>query len=307
MPVSPTYPGVYIEEVASGVRTITGVPTSITAFVGISARGPVSDPVFVNSYADYERTFGRLGADNPMAYSVFQYYQNGGSQAVVVRIAAGDATSSTIALDTGAGPDVVLRASSSGAWGGQLRARVDYADTSGTDYNLTVRDVATGEQERYVKVSLDPASPRRLDRMLESSALVSSTGALDQRPVAHNDPTAVGADPLNPPPGGGTNTFTPAAGGGAGTAVGDADIIGSEAAKTGMYQLLKADIFNILVFPPLGVTELVTTTDGDPLLVSNAVLSQALALCYGRRAMLVVDSPAAWPPLGRPCRALSQA
>jgi phage tail sheath protein FI len=293
MPVSPTYPGVYIEEVASGVRTITGVPTSITAFVGVSARGPVSDPVFVNSYADYERTFGRLGPGNPMAYSVFQYYQNGGSQAVIVRIAAGDAGAATVALDTGAGPDVVLTASSSGAWGGQLRARVDYADASGTDYNLTVRDMATGEQERYVKVSLDPNSNRRLDRMLESSALVTSTGALDQRPVAHPDPATPGADPLNPG-GGVTNTYTQATPGAVGSAIGDGDFIGSEAGKTGIYQLLKTDIFNILVFPPLGVTELVTTTDGDPQLVSNAVLSQALTLCYARRAMLVVDSPAAW-------------
>ena len=290
MPVSPTYPGVYIEEVASGVRTITGVPTSITAFVGVSARGPVSDPVFVNSYADYERTFGRLGADNPMAYSVFQYYQNGGSQAIIVRISGAGADPSTITLDNG----VAFAATSSGTWGNQLRARVDYADASGTDWNLTVRDMATGEQERYVKISLDPNSNRRLDRMLDSSALIRSTGAIDARPTAHNNPTAVGADPLNPPPGGGTNTFTQGTAGDAGSAVGDADILGSEASKTGIYQLLKTDIFNILVFPPLGVTELVTTTDGDPQLVSNAVLSQALALCYSRRAMLVVDSPAAW-------------
>ncbi|HYY98354.1 MAG TPA: hypothetical protein VE642_07180, partial [Pyrinomonadaceae bacterium] len=82
MPVSPTYPGVYIEEVASGVRTITGVPTSITAFVGVAARGPAGEPVFINSYADYERNFGGLGEDNPMGYSVFQFYQNGGSQAI---------------------------------------------------------------------------------------------------------------------------------------------------------------------------------------------------------------------------------
>jgi len=290
MPVSPTYPGVYIEEVASGVRTITGVPTSITAFVGVSARGPVSDPVFVNSYADYERTFGRLGSDNPMAYSVFQYYQNGGSQAIIVRITGAGADPSTVTLDNG----VAFAATSSGGWGNQLRVRVDYADASGTDYNLTVRDMATGEQERYAKISIDDASPRRLDRMLDSSALIRSTGAIDARPSAHNNPTAVGADPLNPPPGGGTNTFTQGTAGDAGGAVGDAEILGSEAGKTGIYQLLKTDIFNILVFPPLGVTELVTTTDGDPQLVSNAVLSQALALCYSRRAMLVVDSPAGW-------------
>jgi phage tail sheath protein FI len=37
MPV--TYPGVYIQEIPSGVRTITGVATSITAFIGPRIRG----------------------------------------------------------------------------------------------------------------------------------------------------------------------------------------------------------------------------------------------------------------------------
>ncbi|HEX7955516.1 MAG TPA: hypothetical protein VF508_01150, partial [Pyrinomonadaceae bacterium] len=291
--MSPTYPGVYIEEVPSGVRTITGVPTSITAFVGVAARGPVTDPVFINSYADYERTFGRLGPDNPMAYSVFHYYQNGGSQAIIVRIAGAGAAPATITLDTGAGADVVLAATSSGSWGAQLRARVDYADAAANEYNLTIRDMATGEQERYARVSIDPASPRRLDRMLESSALVTSTGALDQRAVNHPDPATPGADPLNPG-GGVTNTYTQAAAGAAGAAIGEADFIGNEASKTGMYQLLKTDIFNILVFAPLGVTELVTPTEGDPQFVTDNVLSRALTLCYNRRAMLVVDSPAGW-------------
>src|SRR3712207_5885202 len=44
----------------------------------------------------------------------------------------------------------------------------------------------------------------------------------------------------------------------------------------------------------LSVTELVTTTDGDPVFVTNNVLSRALTLCYSRRAMLVVDAPADW-------------
>ena len=38
-----TYPGVYIEEIPSGVRTITGVATSITAFVGRAFRGPTDE------------------------------------------------------------------------------------------------------------------------------------------------------------------------------------------------------------------------------------------------------------------------
>ncbi len=39
MPVQTTYPGVYVQEVPSGVRTITGVSTSITAFIGPTKRG----------------------------------------------------------------------------------------------------------------------------------------------------------------------------------------------------------------------------------------------------------------------------
>ena len=58
MPSTLTFPGVYIEEIPSGVRTITGVATSITAFVGRALRGPVNEPVVVNSYGDFERIFG---------------------------------------------------------------------------------------------------------------------------------------------------------------------------------------------------------------------------------------------------------
>lgn len=86
MPVTPTYPGVYVEEIPSGVRTITGVATSITAFIGRAKRGPVNEPVTLNSFGDFERTFGGLGEKYPMSYAVKDFYLNGGSQAIVVRL-----------------------------------------------------------------------------------------------------------------------------------------------------------------------------------------------------------------------------
>ena len=54
MPVTPplSYPGVYIQELPSGVRTIVGVPTSITAFLGRAPRGPVNEPVTVTNFGD---------------------------------------------------------------------------------------------------------------------------------------------------------------------------------------------------------------------------------------------------------------
>jgi len=70
MPVAPTYPGVYIEEIPSGVRTITGVATSITAFIGRALSGPTDEPVTLNSYADFERIFGGLWVDSTLGYAV---------------------------------------------------------------------------------------------------------------------------------------------------------------------------------------------------------------------------------------------
>lgn len=77
MAVQLSYPGVYVEELPSGVRTITGVPTSITAFVGRALRGPLHEPVTLTSYADFERSFGGLWSESHLGYSVRDFFQQG--------------------------------------------------------------------------------------------------------------------------------------------------------------------------------------------------------------------------------------
>jgi uncharacterized protein len=86
MPIQPTYPGVYIEEIPSGVHTITGVATSITAFIGCALRGPTNTAPTINSYADFERNFGGLWLSSTMGNAVRDFYQNGGGQAIIVRL-----------------------------------------------------------------------------------------------------------------------------------------------------------------------------------------------------------------------------
>jgi phage tail sheath protein FI len=86
MPATLTYPGVYIEEVPSGVRTIVGAATSATAFIGRAPRGPVNEAVTINSFGDFERVFGGLNAGYALSYAVRDFYLNGGSQAVIVRL-----------------------------------------------------------------------------------------------------------------------------------------------------------------------------------------------------------------------------
>ena len=89
MPVNPTYPGVYLQELASGARTIAGVPTSITAFVGRFTRGPENVPVRVFNPGDFERAFGGLDRFRETSYGVMSFFQNGGGQALIVRVAPG--------------------------------------------------------------------------------------------------------------------------------------------------------------------------------------------------------------------------
>jgi len=81
-----TYPGVYIEELSSGQHTITGVATSIGAFVGWAPKGPVSEAVLVQSWSDFQTQFGGLDSRSWLGYAVNQFFANGGSQTYIVRL-----------------------------------------------------------------------------------------------------------------------------------------------------------------------------------------------------------------------------
>ena len=80
MPATLTYPGVYIEEIPSGVHTITGVATSIAAFIGWAPQGPTDRAVRVLSWADYQRQFGGLDSRSILGFSVNQFFANGGTR-----------------------------------------------------------------------------------------------------------------------------------------------------------------------------------------------------------------------------------
>src|SRR4051812_13870863 len=100
MPVRPTYPGVYIEEIPSGVRPITGVATSIAAFIDYFSRGLLNQAVQILSLADFERQFGGLDTNSQASYAIQQFFLNGGTQAWVVRV--GDSSSATSSIATAA-------------------------------------------------------------------------------------------------------------------------------------------------------------------------------------------------------------
>jgi uncharacterized protein len=105
MPSSLTYPGVYVEEIPSGVRTITGVATSVTAFIGRARKGPIDEAVDIASFADFERTFGGLWLDSTMSFAVRDFFLNGGARAVIVRLFHSLATDAVATIASAAGKE----------------------------------------------------------------------------------------------------------------------------------------------------------------------------------------------------------
>jgi phage tail sheath protein FI len=290
MPVAPTYPGVYVEEIPSGVRTITGVATSITAFIGRALRGPDCSspgpdhvPVTINNFGDYERNFGGLWVDGPMSYAVRDFFLNGGGQAIIVRVQK-NAVAAAIDLPTGAAAPndlLPLVAASVGKWGNNLSATVDYKTKDATNqtlFNLTVQEKDPATQavrasEKFLNVSIDDTDPRYLPRVLkESSELVR----------VKRDNAGVWIVPNTRPQAASTNAT--ANSGSDGIDLTNAEYTGSQNDKTGLFGLEKVDLFNLLCIPP-------ATREGT---TSASVYQAALPYCAKRRAMLVVDPASDW-------------
>ncbi len=301
MPSTLAYPGVYVEEISSGVRTITGVATSITAFIGRARMGPPDQAVTINSFSDFERTYGGLWVESSLGFAVRDFYLNGGGKAVIVRLANGDVAST---VEVGGGNKLVLEAASPGDWGDDLRARVDYdvppdpLPSSLTDqgllsadlFNLTVKDMKRGVAEIFRNVTAKAGARNVTDVLKNESSLVTAK-SVSGRPDAND--TGLTADELKVVPFSKDDTKRSAGKKSVGTngnslTASQLAPAGGQAAKTGLYaleQLFAHDgLFNLLCIPPY-----LAAGGIDP-----SVASAAVAYCEQRRAMFIMDPPAAW-------------
>jgi phage tail sheath protein FI len=287
-----TYPGVYVEEIPSGVHTIAGVATSITAFVGRAASGPVNDPRAISSYADFERMFGGVWDQSSLGDAVRDFYLNGGQQAIIVRLFHENPANDGIATINVQG--LTVAAATPGSWGNSLRIRIDsdilpeFAAMLGVSqadvFNMTVHDTVAGTTETIRNVTV-ANSARRVDNVLATeSTLVRIAGAL-----------GAGVLRANPDPQAGKSVWEDDAAstkvttnGNDGQLLTSADLVGPglESTKEGLYALEKADLFNLLCIPPY------LAPDGD--IEYAAVIDSAAAYCQRRRAMLIIDSPSSW-------------
>jgi len=303
MPITPTYPGVYIEEIPSGVRTITGVSTSVTAFVGRTRRGPVNKATTIYNFSDYERTFGTLWSESSIGYAVRQYFLNGGKTAVIVRghRTDGDNVAALQFAPDGGGANIFFEAANPGDWGSELRARVNYDTKDPSDttlFNFRVKDLGTGVEETHRNVSVASGHARHITKVLEEdSKLVRVRTIANIRPEQTPAPVGkatnfedVNGDLSNAivattVTNGGTLTQTQVEGS------------GSTDPKTGIHALDDVDIVNLICIPPYLPNSEGDVLNGD---IDSALRAPVLTYAINRRAMFIVDPPSEWDEKGDP-------
>jgi hypothetical protein len=216
-----------------------------------------------------------------MSYAVHQFFLNGGSDALIVRV-HNSAVASTLQVS----PGFKLIAANRGKWGDGLRMRVDDntrpPEPGESLFNLSIRDGQTGTVERFVNLSVDSTHPRFVEAVLErESDLVRMDGTPTATP-AISPAAPAGSDPLTDPA-----SSTALAGGQDGTDITENEIATGpnlESNKEGLYCLAKADLFNLLCIPP-------PTWDVD---ISKTTWDKAAEYCQKRRAVLIVDPPKSW-------------
>lgn len=283
MPPTFSYPGVYIEEIPSAVHTITGVATSIAAFVGWAAEGPTVQATLVQSWSDFASQFGGLDARSLLGYSVNQFFGNGGQQAYIVRLVAGDALPGTVDVPaSGGGNAFTATAIDPGQWSSLYGIRIAQNPLDATRFSLFVVNTPTASQETTVEsfsnlsmLTADPQSrsvisvindPRTGSQLIRLSNLNTTPGTQP----APNPLTSPGSPPAP----------YPLAGGADGTVLNPGDPafetgLNSDGSGSGGVHLLDTvSIFNLLCVPG----------ENTPTTIQNLQ-----TYCRGQRAFYIVD------------------
>jgi phage tail sheath protein FI len=277
MPLPLSYPGVYVEEVPSGVRTIAGVATSIGLFIGWARRGSTEKAVRIFSFADFAREYGELDTDSLLGYAVRHFFDNGGSDAYVIRIAKlpGEGVTDAAVPATASNGDLEITATSPGEWAHEYAVRITHrTDGTGADAALIndrfKLEVTLGAEddspvvESFENLSNDPDDPRFVDTAVSGRSRIITVEAGAAMPTDDTVELGDGDE------GSDGAVLTPA-----GATAGDFETaLEALFADGGIADTL--DLFNIVCVP------------GE----TNATTIQTLVAKVARkRAFLVVDSP----------------
>ncbi len=170
-------PGVFVEETLLPLTQPFSAPgASIGAFVGTHNAGPTV-PTLVTSWSQFNALYGGFGDGlSYLPFAVFQYFNNGGRQAYIVRAVGSDAVASTVTLMDRAGTPaslLTLTSRAAGAFGNQIYFDVVDSVTGSGRFDLLVKRGGTTSAyivERYADVSMNPADQRYLIGLVNSPA-----------------------------------------------------------------------------------------------------------------------------------------
>lgn len=294
------HPDVSTQGVESSAHPISPAPSSTTAFVGRALRGPVNEPTVINSFGEFRRLFGGLWEESRLGYAVADFFLNGGSRAIILRLFAPGAASTPqppskaqlVLLDAAGLEAITLEAKDPGTWGSALRVRVTYPETGANRFTLTIHDPASGITEEFTDLTVAEGSARRVDQVLATaSGLVRLKGAWSDalQPPADHGEVPAGTDTWDDENTG--QAFTQANGGSDGEPLTEAEFVptGTGAGQEGLGALDGAEPFSLLVIPPYKARQGVPNADVDA-----GVRASALACCIEHRAMYLVDPPWEW-------------
>jgi phage tail sheath protein FI len=272
MPVHPTYPGVYIEELPSGVHTITGVATSIAAFVGWAPKGPTNRAQLVFSWSDFNNHFGGMDSRSVLGYAVSHFFANGGTQTYIVRLVDTTDTPAAAAATASISP-MTVNALNVGAWGSNYSIAIKNPSPGTGRFRLQVLYTPSGSPtpppvvvesfENLTTVSPDPQGRNVMDVVNNGSNFITvsvPSGTTTLPADTGTTPTALGGGNdgtvLKPSTSAFENVLLPTSGTG------------------GVHLLDQVDLFNLLCVP------------GE---VTASVLSTLEGYCETRRALLIAD------------------
>lgn len=186
MPVSAlNTPGVYIEEIPGGTRTIEGISTSIAAFLGCTKQGPAGTERFISKWNDYVDQFGGIqDAGDAMGFSVYSFFQNGGASAYISRVI--DKKTATEAQCFVENPGdvkkiIAFSAINPGAWGNRVQIQCRMG-TGAAPFTLLIGCEENGkfaEKEKYGPVSLREGDENYLEDVVNKRSKLVRAQLLD--------------------------------------------------------------------------------------------------------------------------------
>ena len=272
---------------------------SVTAFIGRAIKGPEDKATLIHNFTEFVSFYGGLWKESFLGYVVDQYFNNGGRDALIIRVHNG-ATKFEFGIELGSPTKkLILESANPGSWAKNFLAQVirkkaeldpDLEAEDKTLCNIIIYENLTPNEpdsnkrelvqlETFRNVSLDNSKPRHVASILQYGSelvRVKSVSGIDSASGIGNEITYDSTTSPNSKPDGEPITAT--------------EIQGTPDPKRGLFLLEDTDIFNLLCIPSFRMEDSPENSVDD----LNAMYNKAHEFCEKKRGFLIVDPLVRW-------------